>query len=154
MNQIKIGQFIALKRKENNLTQKELALKLGITNKSVSKWETGRCMPDYSVIENLCCELNITINELLSGQSCEKGNELSNAEKNSVIALEKIQRLEKDKNVIIGLLLVILGVALGVSSRGIGGSSFKDFVSGIMSGLSVGIIILGVFVEIFSLKHV
>lgn len=153
MNQIKIGQFIALKRKENNLTQKELAQKLGTTNKSVSKWETGRCMPDYSVIENLCHELNITINELLNGQSCENGNELSIAEKNSVVALERIQRLEKDKNIIIGLLLVILGITLGVSSRSIGGTSFRDFISGIMIGLSVGIMILGVFVEIFSLKH-
>ena len=68
MNQIKIGKFIASQRKKNNLTQKELAYRLGVSDRSISKWENGICMPDLSLFEPLCKELNITYNELLSGE--------------------------------------------------------------------------------------
>ena len=54
MNQYRSGQLIAQKRKEKNMTQAELAERIGVSNKSVSKWETGKCMPDYSVVEPLC----------------------------------------------------------------------------------------------------
>ena len=59
MNQIKIGKFIASKRKEQNLTQEQFAELLNVSNKTVSKWETGKCMPDYSIVEPLCDELKI-----------------------------------------------------------------------------------------------
>ena len=61
MNQIMTGSFIARKRKEKNLTQAALAERFGVSNKTVSKWETGKCMPDYSVIELLCKKLEITV---------------------------------------------------------------------------------------------
>lgn len=56
MNQLVTGKFISLKRKEKNLTQAQLAEKLGVSNKTVSKWETGKCMPDYSIVKCLCEE--------------------------------------------------------------------------------------------------
>lgn len=68
MNQEKIGKFIAECRKEKGLTQVQLAEQLGTTDKSVSKWENGICLPDSSQYEPLCNVLNITINELFSGQ--------------------------------------------------------------------------------------
>ncbi len=68
MNQIKIGRFIAENRKQKNLTQEELGEKLGVTNKTVSRWETGMYMPDLDTIQLLCDELDITVNELLSGE--------------------------------------------------------------------------------------
>ena len=71
MNQILIGKFIALRRKEKNLTQEQLAEKLGVSNKTISKWETGKCMPDYSIVRNLCEELDITIAELMDGKALE-----------------------------------------------------------------------------------
>lgn len=67
MNQSVIGHFIALKRKENNLTQAQLAERLGISNKTVSKWENGKCMPDYGIIQDLCRELGVTLQELMDG---------------------------------------------------------------------------------------
>jgi len=67
MNQEIIGKFIAKKRKEKNLTQQELAEKLGVTYQAISKWENGRGMPDYPLFEPLCKELGITTSELLSG---------------------------------------------------------------------------------------
>ena len=71
MNQEKIGKFIAKCRKDKNLTQGELADKLNISNKTISKWETGRGMPDASIMLELCEYLGITVNELLSGEKLE-----------------------------------------------------------------------------------
>ena len=68
MDQIKIGKFISNKRKEKNITQSELAELLGITDRAISKWENGICMPDASNILELCNILNITINDLFSGE--------------------------------------------------------------------------------------
>lgn len=66
MNQEKIGNFILELRKEKNMTQQELADKIGVTDKAISKWENGRGMPDLSLMKPLCKELGITINELIS----------------------------------------------------------------------------------------
>lgn len=74
MNQIKIGRFISERRKEAGFTQRELAERLGVTDKAVSKWETGKSMPDNSIILELCSELKIDVNELLSGEKILKEN--------------------------------------------------------------------------------
>lgn len=68
MNQLKIGKFISERRKFKNLTQSQLAEQLGITDKAVSKWETGKSMPDLSLFNPLCDLLEITLNELLLGE--------------------------------------------------------------------------------------
>ena len=68
MDQEKIGKFIASCRKENGLTQATLAEKLGITDRAVSKWETGKSLPDASIMLELCEYLNINVNELLHGE--------------------------------------------------------------------------------------
>jgi len=72
MNQIKIGRFIAECRKSKRMTQNQLAEMLNTTNKSVSKWENGSCLPDASLYKPLCDILEITINELFAGQRIEK----------------------------------------------------------------------------------
>ena len=68
MDQVKIGKFIAERRKENNLTQMQLAEKLNITNRAVSKWETGKALPDSAIMVELCDLLHITVNDLLHGE--------------------------------------------------------------------------------------
>lgn len=68
MNQVDIGKFIAKCRKDKNMTQVQLAEALNITNKSVSKWENGICLPDSSLFEPLCDILGVTINELFAGR--------------------------------------------------------------------------------------
>ena len=68
MDQIKIGKFIQNKRKEKNITQQELAETLNITDRAISKWENGKCMPDVGIMQELCEILNITINDLFSGE--------------------------------------------------------------------------------------
>ena len=103
MNQEKIGALIAACRKEKKLTQKELAEFLGVTDKSVSKWENGICLPDVSLYKSLCDKLGITLNEFFAGEKIsnerfkEKADEnLMNALENSVFTLkEKIEYYSK-----------------------------------------------------------
>lgn len=68
MNQKQIGRYIAEKRRIKNLTQAQLAEQLGISDKTVSKWECGRSMPDYALIQSLCETLDISVSELIEGQ--------------------------------------------------------------------------------------
>lgn len=72
MNASETGKFISSKRREKGLTQKELAEKLGVTDKAVSKWETGRGMPDVSVLEDLSKELEVSVSEILNGGEVER----------------------------------------------------------------------------------
>lgn len=82
MNQIKIGQFIAKCRKEKQMTQMELADRLGITDRAISKWERGKEMPDTSIMLDLCNQLDISVNELLSGEKIEMKDYNKIAEQN------------------------------------------------------------------------
>ena len=94
MDLIKIGKFIADCRKEKNLTQSELAEKLGITDRAISKWENGNCLPDAGKMLELCGILGITVNELLSG---EKIN-MNDYQKKSEELLVELARREEKKN--------------------------------------------------------
>ncbi|MCX4303230.1 MAG: helix-turn-helix transcriptional regulator [Clostridia bacterium] len=91
MDQVKIGKFIAECRKKNNLTQMQLAEKLNITDRAISKWENGKSMPDSGIMLDLCNELKISVNELLSGEMIEMNNYNENLEKN---LLEMIKQKE------------------------------------------------------------
>ena len=118
MNQEKIGKFITTCRKEKNLTQEELAEKLNVSNKSVSRWENGVNMPDYSVLNDLCNILDININELLSG---EKDNK--ETIENLDMILKEYYKMKKQKEklkkiIIIGtvvlsqILLIVLTIVI------------------------------------------
>jgi len=115
MDQIKIGKFIAECRKKNNLTQMQLAEKLNITDRAISKWETGRAMPDSGIMLELCNELKITVNELLSGEMIEMKDYDKKAEE-LLLEMQK-QKEEADKRllsieIIMGLITVIMYIAL------------------------------------------
>ena len=91
MDQIKIGKFIAECRKKNNLTQMQLAEKLNITDRAISKWENGKSMPDSSIMLELCNELKISVNELLSGEMIEMKDYNQIAEKNLLEMAKKVE---------------------------------------------------------------
>ena len=97
MDQIKIGRFIADRRKSAGLTQVQLAQKLNITDKAVSKWERGVAMPDTSIMLELCDILGISVNELLSGEQTDMEN---NNQKNEQLLLEMAKELEKKNKTI------------------------------------------------------
>ncbi len=95
MNQELIGKFIATCRKEKDLTQMQLAEKLNITNRAVSKWETGKSCPDASIMLDLCDILGITVNELLSGERIAMENYQKKAEENLVELQSKKDKAQK-----------------------------------------------------------
>ena len=94
MDQIKIGKFIAECRKKNNLTQMQLAEKLNITDRAISKWENGKAMPDSSIMLDLCNELKISVNELLSGEMIE----MKEYDKKTEELLIKLAKQDEIKN--------------------------------------------------------
>lgn len=118
MDQVKIGKLIAECRKKQKMTQVELAEKLGVTDKSVSKWENGVCLPDVSLMKNLCENLGITLNELFNGERIPENkykevsdNNLLNALENSAFTLkDKIEYFEKkwEKEHFLELIIIML----------------------------------------------
>ena len=152
MNQNSIGQFISAKRKEKNLTQEQLAEKLGVTNKTISKWENGKCMPDYSVIELLCKELDITLAELLDGEEKEPNSIRIYDEEQVKSLLCKIQKLEKNYKYTVGTILIVIGFLSLILTSLFGGSHFQDFLSGFLFGLGISIIGVGIIAIVMSSK--
>ena len=146
MNQQATGKFIAQKRKEKSLTQEQLAEKLGVSNKTVSKWETGKFMPDYSVVKILCEELGVTIAELMDGEASEEKSVRTYDEEQIMDLLKRTQDLEKQKNLLYGILLIVMGIALQALSYTLGGSNIKDFFSGLLLGISIAEMLAGVYV--------
>lgn len=98
MEQAKVGKFIAKCRKNKNMTQADLAEKLNITDRAISKWETGKGMPDSSIMLELCNELDISVNELLSGEVIKMENYNQKAEEN-LLEMKK-QKEETDKEIL------------------------------------------------------
>ena len=98
MNQLKTGEFISQLRKEKSLTQAQLAERLGIADRAVSKWETGRSLPDASIMLELCEILGITVNELLSGERLNMEQFDKKSEEN-LLELKR-QKEESDKKLL------------------------------------------------------
>ena len=109
MNQVKIGKFIAECRKNKKLTQAELAEKLNITDRAISKWETGKGMPDSSIMLNLCDELGINVNELLSGEMIEMKDYDKKAEE---LLLEMAKNEEKNNKKLLFSMYTLLFTSL------------------------------------------
>ena len=143
MNQIKIGKFIAECRKKNNLTQMELAEKLNITDRAISKWENGKAMPDSSIMIDLCNELKISVNELLSGGMIEMNNYDKRAEEN----LLKLNKSNEHKTkmllqsgiVILLLVLIIIVIGLYTFTRQISKSNLDNTLTNAQSIYEINI---------------
>ena len=114
MDLIKIGKYIASKRKSLEMTQKQLAEKLGMSDKSVSKWERGVCLPDVSVYKELCSILGISLNEFLAGEDIAQENLIQKSETNIIEVIKDNINKEKCLKVMKYILLVISIFALSV----------------------------------------
>ncbi len=106
MDQIKIGKFIAECRKNKSMTQVELAEKLNVTDKAISKWENGRGTPDSSIMLKLCTELDISVNELLNGEMINMNDYNQNAEK-KLLEFKKIDE-NKNKKLLYSSIIILL----------------------------------------------
>ena len=115
MDLIKTGKYIADKRKSLGLTQKQVAEKLGMSDKSVSKWERGICLPDVSVYITLCDMLGISINEFFAGEDIREENYIQKSEDNLIrIAKDSKYKIKNLKRSIIALIVLITSFSLGM----------------------------------------
>ncbi len=137
MDQIKIGKFIAARRKNANLTQTQLADTLGITNRAVSKWETGKALPDSALMLPLCDTLGITVNDLLSGEVVTMDNYNKELE-NNLLEMVK-QKEEADKRllkleIVLGIIAILPLIAAAVIASIV---PMEEWKSGLLVGLSL-----------------
>ncbi len=116
MNQEKIGKFIAECRKNNDLTQEQLGEKLGVTSKSISRWENGKTMPDLSLLKPLSDELGISLNELLSGEKIKEKDYPEKLEENIIKTIDYTNKKLENRNNFIGLLLIAFGVLISITA--------------------------------------
>ena len=110
MNQEKIGKFISNCRKEKNITQSELAEKLNVTNRTVSRWENGKNMPDYSILKDLCNILEIDVNEFINGERLSKEDKNNNDDIDLILKEYYKMKKQKDKLrtiIIVGVIVLI-----------------------------------------------
>ncbi len=116
MNQEKIGQFIAACRKKKKITQKELSEKLGVSDRTIGNWENGRNMPDLSLFKPLCKELDITLNDLMSGEIVEGKEYQEKFEENIVNTIDYSTKKISRYNQVISLIIIIFGLFISISA--------------------------------------
>lgn len=116
MNQEKIGKFIVQCRKKKNMTQQELSEKLGVSDRTVGNWENGRNMPDLSLFKPLCNELDISLNDLMSGEKVKEKEYQEKLEENIINTIDYTNKKIKNKNNFIGLILIIFGVLISITA--------------------------------------
>ena len=149
MDQIKIGKFIAECRKKNNLTQMQLAEKLNITDRAISKWENGKGMPDSSIMLDLCNELKISVNELLSGEMIDMENKKENQEQ---LLLDMAKVVEQKNKIIWTSMWVIMIVSMIALFIGIGVVAFLIPESPLQVVIILGICVLFLIPCFYALK--
>ena len=137
MDQIKIGKFIAKCRKNVNLTQMQLAEKLGITDRAVSKWERGKAMPDSSIMRELCDVLKITVNDLLSGEEVSMENFNKEMEKQLLEMIQQKQEADKrllKLEIVLGIIAILPLIAAVIIASLV---PMEEWKGGLLVGLSL-----------------
>ena len=143
MDQIKIGKFIAEERKAKKYTQRELADKLSISDKTISKWERGNGFPEVSLLLPLCNELEITINELLSGERLQAMDYKKKAEENMVNLVKEAQESKKKiiMSAMVGVLVIVAAVPLFVVA---GMFEMQVWTRVLLMGIGFVIMVMGI----------
>ena len=116
MNQEKIGKFIADCRKKKNITQQELAEKLGVSDRTIGNWENGRNMPDLSLFKPLCRELDITLNDLMSGEKVKEKEYQEKLEENIINTINYTNKKIENRNTFIGLTFITFGILISITA--------------------------------------
>ena len=140
MDQIKIGKFIADERKRKGYTQKQLSEKLAISDKTISKWERGNGFPEVSLLLPLCNELEITVNELLSGERVSEEDYHKKAEENMVNLVREAQ--ESKKKIILSAAVAALTIIAAVPLFMVSGMNEME------NGIRIMLIVIGIIVII------
>ena len=130
MDQVKVGVFIAELRREQDMTQRQLAESIGVSDKTISKWECGNGLPELSTIPELCRVLHVNMNELLSGERLEEEVYSIKAEENMMTLMKETEE-HKKKNSMVTLIVCLIGVAavlITAVTFGVGTSAFVNFI--------------------------
>lgn len=152
MNQEKIGKYISELRKENNMTQEQLAEKIGVTDKSISRWENGNTMPDISMMVQLSHILNTTLPELINGRKMTKDELLAQKETiNNLIQLETTNQLGYNQKAL-GMLMIGLSLTtLALVDNNVHYLEYiftqnaNQFMNGLMIGLGITFNLCGIY---------
>ncbi|MBO5032334.1 MAG: helix-turn-helix domain-containing protein [Lachnospiraceae bacterium] len=145
MNQIKIGKFIAEERKMKNYTQRELAEILGISDKTISKWECGNGFPEVSLLLPLCSALEITVNELLSGERLQEIDYKKKAEENMVNLVKEAQESKKKiiLSAMVAVLVIIAAVPLFILT---GAFQMEAWLRFVLISIGICVIVVGIMI--------
>ena len=146
MDTKKIGAFIAMNRKKKGYTQEQLAEKLGVTNKTISRWENGHYMPDLSLLEPLSKELDITLNELLAGKEIVKEEAMEYSEQNLIQTIDYTDKKIKDEHKKISLFIIGLGIFTSLCAFTVFPS--ESSWSSIYSMIGLFLFVVGIFREL------
>ena len=147
MNQIKIGNFIKELRKEQKLTQEELAEKFGVARRTVSRWETGSNMPDLDILVELADFFDVDLREILDGE--RKSEKMNEELKETVLKVAEYSNEEKKRSTGIVLFYFVLGILALVSNLvmefvELPDSLFAGFLEGSTISLAIGAMVLGI----------
>jgi len=155
MDQIKIGKFILECRKEKGLTQEQLAEKMGVSSKSISRWENGNTLPDYSLLKDLCNELDINVNELLSGEKIKGNDYMNKSEENLVNLRKQIDERKKVLTIIsyVILLIIIIAFILNIIlNRMLPDDRHWNIIRYIFLFSGISLLIVSIVIELFNFK--
>lgn len=145
MDQNKTGKFIAEERKRKALTQKQLAEMLGISDKTVSKWERGGGFPEVSLLLPLCRELDITVNELLAGERVAEEDYKMKAEENMMNLVKEAQ--ESKKKIILSALVAALAILAALPLVIVAGAlEMETWLRCLLIGIGLVVVVLGIII--------
>lgn len=149
MNQKKIGQFIKELRKSKYLTQEQLAEVLGVSSRSISRWENGINMPDFDIVIQLANFFQITIEELLDGE--KKEADMNNDKEDAMLKVSDYENEQKLRMIRILIWFFIVGiiasiVSMVMKSQGLASDDFYDVIVGFLDGLVTGVLVFGLIV--------
>lgn len=145
MDQIQTGKFIARERRAKNYTQRQLADRLGISDKTVSKWERGGGFPDVSLLLPLCGELGISVNELLAGERVAKEDYKMKAEENMVNLVKETQ--ESKRKIILAVAVALTGLVPAVTLFVLTGYlKMETWLRALLIGIGSAAMFAGIFI--------
>ena len=145
MDQNKTGKFIAGERKRKALTQKQLAEMLGISDKTISKWERGGGFPEVSLLLPLCRELDITVNELLAGERVAEEDYKKKAEENMMNLVKEAQ--ESRKKIILSALVAALAILAALPLIVVAGAlEMETWLRCLLIGIGLVVVVLGIII--------
>ena len=152
MDTQKIGRFIADARKKKKLTQTELGEYLNVTDKAVSKWECGKCLPDSSLFEEISEVLEVSMIELLKGEYIEQENtEIAN-NKTIISLLDEIEKLKRNESLVGALCALLISFITAIYSAiwKPGGKAYEQFFSGFIEAVSGSCLVIGIFLIFYT----